>query len=681
MGLRRVGIDIGGTFTDFYVVEGERVETFKLPSTPDDPARAALEGLRALEGRYGISFQQLEALAHGTTVATNAMIQRRGARMALVATKGFCDVLELGRLARPPEALYNIQYEKPPELVPRHMIFEVDERVDTRGQVVRPLRDEEVARLADRLKAATVQSVSVALLFSFQNPSHEQRIRDGLARLLSGVPVYLSSEILPEIREFDRTSTTAISAYLGPLVVSYLERMLAEMRGPKFYLMQSNGGLTTLEMLRRRPATLIASGPAAGVVAAAAIGGAAGEANIISVDMGGTSCDVSLIRGGRPVVTTEMRIGKYPLKVPAIDIQSVGAGGGSVAWLDGARALRVGPQSAGAVPGPACYGRGGEQPTVTDANLAIGLLNPDNFAGGGIRLDRRRAERAIQMHVAGTLGMNVMVAAAGIRRIVNAGMAGAIRVVTVEKGYDPRDCVPMAFGGAGPAHAVDLAEELEIPRVIVPRYPGITCALGLILADVSHDYVQTLLADVDRLEPAALNRRLQELEERGRRGLSADGVPAERQGMAHSADLRYVGQGYHLNVPVAGGVLDRSAVEAIREAFHAAHELTYGFRNPGEPVEIVNIRVAAIGRLDKPAFAAHPGGGQDAASARRGTREVYSRERAEWVPFAVYERAGLRPGNTVEGPAIVEQPDSTTVVPPAYRGGVDAYLNLIIERG
>jgi N-methylhydantoinase A len=351
-----------------------------------------------------------------------------------------------------------------------------------------------------------------------------------------------------------------------------------------------------------------------------------------------------------------------------------------VAWLDGAKALRVGPHSAGAVPGPACYGRGGDQPTVTDANLAMGLLNPDNFAGGGIRLDRARAEQAIQMRVAGTLGMGVPDAAAGIRRIVNAGMAGAIRVVTVEKGYDPRDCVLMAFGGAGPVHAVDLAEELEIPRVIVPRYPGITCALGLTLADVSHDYVQTLLVDVDRLEAEALDRRFRALEEQGHRDLGADGVPAGRQAVARSADLRYIGQGYHLNVPVAGSALDRPAVDAVREAFHAAHEATYGFRNPGEPVEIVNIRVTATGRLDKPAFPAHPAGGADPSAARTGTRDVYSREQGGWAPFVVYDRAGLHPGHVVGGPAIVEQPDSTTLIPPAYRARVDAHLNLIIRR-
>jgi len=572
--MRRIGIDIGGTFTDFYLVDGERVETFKLPSTPDDPARAALEGLRALQGRFAVSFEQLEAVGHGSTVATNAMIQRRGAQMALVATKGFRDILELGRLTRPPEALYNIQYEKPPELVPRHMIFEVDERVDSRGQAVRPLQEAEVVRLADRLKAAGVQSVAVALLFSFQNPMHEQKIRNGLARLLPGVPIYLSSDILPEIREFDRTSTTAISAYVGPLVVGYMERMLREITGPKFFLMQANGGLTTLEMLRKRPVSLLGSGPAAGVVAAAAIGTAAGEANVVSVDMGGTSFDVSLIRDGRPVVTTEKKVGKYPLKVAVIDIQSIGAGGGSIAWLDGAKALRVGPQSAGADPGPACYGRGGQEPTVTDANLVMGLLNPENFAGGGIRLDRSKAEQAIQRHVAGTLGMSAVDAAAGIRRIVNAAMAGAMRVVTVQQGYDPRGCVLMAFGGAGPTHAVELAEELDIPRVLVPRYPGITCALGLALADVSHDYVQTLLADAATIELEALTRRYQELEAQGHRGLEGDGAPKDRHTMRRSADLRYLGQGYHLEAPVPGGAIDRRALDGMCEAFHAAHEAT-----------------------------------------------------------------------------------------------------------
>ena len=678
--MRRIGIDIGGTFTDFYLVDGERIETFKLPSTPDDPARAALEGLRSLQGRFGVSFQQLEVVGHGSTVATNAMIQRRGAKMALLATKGFRDILELGRLTRPPEALYNIQYEKPPELVPRHMIFEVDERVDSRGQVVRPLHEAEVIRLADRLKAAGVQSVAVALLFSFQNPTHEQKIRDGLAQRLPGVPIYLSSEILPEIREFDRTSTTAISAYLGPLVVGYMERMLGEITGPKFYLMQSNGGLTTLEMLRKRPAPLLGSGPAAGVVAAAAIGTAAGEANIVSVDMGGTSFDVSLIRDGRPVVTTDKKVGKYPLKVSVIDIQSIGAGGGSIAWLDGAKALRVGPHSAGADPGPACYGRGGQEPTVTDANLAIGLLNPDNFAGGSIRLDRAGGEQAIQRHVAGSLGMSALDAAAGIRRIVNAAMAGAMRVVTVQQGYDPRGCVLMAFGGAGPTHAVELAEELDIPRVLVPRYPGITCALGLALADVSHDYVQTLLADAATIELEALTRRYQELEAQGHRGLEGDGAPKDRHTMRRSADLRYLGQGYHLEAPVPGGAIDRRALDGMCEAFHAAHEATYGFRNPGEPIELVNIRVTATGRMDKPAFQATKEGGKDAGIARTGSRDVYSRETGKAEPYVLYDRAKLQAGNEVVGPAIVEQPDSTTVIPSRYRARVDGYLNLLIAR-
>ena len=678
--MRRIGIDIGGTFTDFYLVDGERVETFKLPSTPDDPARAALEGLRALQGRFAVSFEQLEAVGHGSTVATNAMIQRRGAQMALVATKGFRDILELGRLTRPPEALYNIQYEKPPELVPRHMIFEVDERVDSRGQAVRPLQEAEVVRLADRLKAAGVQSVAVALLFSFQNPMHEQKIRNGLARLLPGVPIYLSSDILPEIREFDRTSTTAISAYVGPLVVGYMERMLREITGPKFFLMQANGGLTTLEMLRKRPVSLLGSGPAAGVVAAAAIGTAAGEANVVSVDMGGTSFDVSLIRDGRPVVTTEKKVGKYPLKVAVIDIQSIGAGGGSIAWLDGAKALRVGPHSAGADPGPACYGRGGQEPTVTDANLVMGLLNPENFAGGGIRLDRSKAEQAIQRHVAGTLGMSAVDAAAGIRRIVNAAMAGAMRVVTVQQGYDPRGCVLMAFGGAGPTHAVELAEELDIPRVLVPRYPGITCALGLALADVSHDYVQTLLADVAAVDLEALTRRYRELEDQGHRGLEGDGLPKDRHAMRRSADMRYLGQGYHLEVPVPGGAIDRRALDGMCEAFHAAHEATYGFRNPGEPIELVNIRVTATGRMDKPPFQTTRESGKDAAPARTGARDVYSREKGKAEAYTLYDRAKLQAGNEIAGPAIVEQPDSTTVIPRGYRGRVDGHLNIVIDR-
>jgi len=465
--VKKIGIDIGGTFTDLVLIDGDHSFTLKVPSTPDDPSAAAVHALQQVCEQYGVDLHTVEALAHGTTVATNALIQRRGARTALITTRGFRDVLEIGRLGRPPQAIYDAHYQRPEPCIPRPLRFEVHERVDYRGAVTQPLQVAEVRELAERLRHLQVDSVAVCLLYSFLYPAHEQLVKEVINDTLPGIPVLCSCAILPERREYERTSTTALSAYLAPTVTHYLAHLVTEIkhlglqRQP--YIMQSNGGLNTPQTATANPGSLLLSGPAAGVVAAAEIGVRAGFANLISMDMGGTSFDVALIQDGRCLLSTETRLDEAAFNVPMLDLKTIGAGGGSVAWLDNAGRLHVGPQSAGAQPGPACYGMGGTAPTVTDANVLLGLLNPDNFLGGAMRINPILAERAVRQQVAEPLGLSVLEAAVGIYRIISANMAGATRLVSVEKGYDPRDFALLAFGGAGPLHAVAIAADLDIP--------------------------------------------------------------------------------------------------------------------------------------------------------------------------------------------------------------------------
>ncbi len=678
--MRCVAIDVGGTFTDFYTLDGEKVATFKLPTTPHDPSEAVLQGLRQLEGEAGLAVANYEAILHGTTVATNALIQRRGAPVALVTTRGFRDVLEYGRLRRPAEALYDVGYERPAPIVPRHRIFEVTERIDFEGKVVTPLDEAEVLRVVDAMRSQDIRAVAVCLLFAFRNLSHEERVVELIRKQLPGVWVYASSQVLPEIGEYERTSTTVISAYIGPGVTHYCERLIEQVAERPFYIMQSNGGLTTLEVIEKSPAGLIASGPAAGVVAAIALGKRAGYEDLVTVDIGGTSCDVSLIKQGRALLTNDRKISGHPLGIRVIDIQSIGAGGGSIAWLDPALGLHVGPQSAGAVPGPVCYGRGGREPTVTDANLLLGLLNRKGFAGGKVALDLDHAQTVMHERLGEPLGMPPDGVAMGIRRIVNANMAGAIRVVTVQKGHDPRECSLIAFGGAGPVHAVDLAAELEIPRVMVPPYPGITCAYGLLLSDLTHDYGRTVLRELREVTPEELADWFAGLEARGAEDLKRDGIGAEEQVFLRSVDIKYLGQGYHLNVATGGGRVDPTTVANIAQDYHAQHETTYGFHRQDEPLIVVNVRVRALGVRLKATPARHDLAEDDPRAAHRGSRRGIFDLASGVCDISIYDRARLGPGHRVRGPAILEQEDSTTVIPPGWTGMVDAYLNMIIER-
>ena len=638
--------------------------------------------MQRLRDDHGIGLESVQALAHGTTVATNALIQRRGGKTALITTAGFRDVLEIGRLGRPPQAIYDVHYQRPAPIIPRQLRLEVDERVTYQGTVERPVRPDQVRQLAERLQALQVESVAVCFLYSFLHPTHEHVVQEVLQDTLPGVPVLCSCDILPERREYERASTTAISAYLAPTVRRYIEHMVTQLHGlglqQQMYVMQSNGGLNTPHTAMANPGSLLLSGPAAGVVAAATLGVQAGFPNLISMDMGGTSFDVALVQNGRYLLSTENRLDEAVFNVPMLDITTIGAGGGSIAWLDNAGKLRVGPQSAGAQPGPACYGQGGETATVTDATLFLGFLNPDNFLGGAMRLQPALAERAIQDHLAMPLGMSVLQAAAGVYRIVNANMAEATRLVSVAKGYDPRDFALLAFGGAGPLHAVAIAEELEIPWVVVPRYPGMTSAAGLVVADIVHNFVQTAVSEFSQVTPEFLAGGFNALRQRAAETLDLDGVPAMQRRYDRSLDMKYVGQGYTLNIAVAEAHFTAETLSAIVERFHTQHEALYGFRAAEESVEIINLRLQATGVLPKPQPRPQPRGLRIPEAARGGTRLAWVEAQQERQAYHVYDRDCLRTGQVLPGPAIVEQVDSTTVIPPRWRATVDGYGNLIL---
>jgi len=680
--IKKIGIDIGGTFTDLFLTDGTSWRTVKVPSTPENPAAAALQALGTVRDEWHVDLTDISALAHGTTVATNALIQRKGAKAALITTAGFRDVLQIARLGRPPQAMYDVHYQPPPQLIPRKLRFEVNERVNFRGDVQTALDVGEAHALATRLGELDVECVAVCLLYSFLQPAHEQQLKVILEETLPDVPVLLSSDVLPQRREYERTSTTAISAYLAPTVTRYIDEMMLELDdlglGQDFYIMQSNGGLNTPSTVIKNPGTLLLSGPAAGIVAAAEIGAVTGFNDLISMDMGGTSYDVALVRDGDCVLSTDTRLDEAAFSVPMLDMKTIGAGGGSIAWLDNAGRLRVGPQSAGARPGPACYEQGGSAPTVTDADLVLGLLNADGFLAGSMPIKLDAAASSIQHHVAEPLGLSVVEAAAGIRQIVNANMAGATRLVSVEKGNDPRDFALLAFGGAGPLHAVSIAEELEIPWVIVPRNPGITSAAGLVVADIVHDFMQTAVTEFESLSAPDLTAMFDQLLARAAATLEANRIGEDERRYHRSLDIKYVGQGYTLNIAVDDTSLTAASLAEIAERFHQRHETAYGFRADAEAIELIDVRLRATGRLPHVHSSAVLAGPSDPASAQIGMRPAWVDATNERCEHRLYEREQLRSGHLLTGPCIVEQTDSTTLIPPGWVATVDGYANLII---
>ena len=687
----RIGVDIGGTFTDVAVLDEEsgRAGIAKVPTTPGDFGAAVIDGIGAAMRDYGIAAESVSLVSHATTVVTNALLEGKGANVALVTTGGFRDVLELRRSAR--ADLYDLFQNAPAVLVPRRQRFEVAERIDAQGEVVTPLDEAGLDAAVESIRGLGVDAVAVCLMFSFLNDAHERRVGERLRSALPGVPVFLSSEVLPEIREFERTSTTAICAYVGPVLASYLDRLeaaLAELRLPSLYVMGSNGGVFDVPEALKMPAGAVESGPAAGVIAAQRMGQQLGRANLISFDMGGTTAKASLIEDGRIETTSEYEVGGegnvgrwlhgtgHPIRVPVIDLAEVSAGGGSIAWLDPGGALRVGPQSAGAEPGPACYGLGGTLPTVTDADVVLGYLSRTHLLGGRLPIDASASEAAIREHIADPLGQDVFEAAAGIVRVVNNSMAEALRIVSVERGHDAREFSLAAFGGAGPVHAAALAEELGIEEVIVPPIPGGFSALGLVATDLRRDYSHTFYTRIDEADLDALNRRLTELEAAARTMLENAGLPEADRSIERSADCRYTRQAYELTAPLGDGPVTRATLDTLADEFHARHLRTYGHKNPDEAVQMVNVRVTATGRLPGVEFHADVAAASGSAGERE--REVLFGER---VRCPVIARADLPAGAEGRpGPFIVEEMDCTVAVPPGWRARRDERGFILMTR-
>ena len=675
----RIGVDIGGTFTDVVLADEARgtAAVVKVPTTSRDFARGVVDGLQAAMATHGVAAADVVWLAHATTVVTNALLEGKGARTALVTTRGCRDVLELRRSAR--ASLYDLFQDAPVVLVPRHLRLEVDERVDAQGEVVTPLAADDVEAAIAFIRRHEVDAIAVCLLFSFLNDVHERALGARLRAAFPDRPVFLSSEVLPEIREFERTSTTAVCAYVGPILKSYLARLegaVTAMGLPAPWVMGSSGGVFSVAEGLRMPAMAVESGPAAGVIAAALIGRQRGLANLISFDMGGTTAKASLVERGEITTTSEYEVGGggnvrrwlhgtgHPIRVPVIDLAEVSAGGGSIAWIDPGGVLRVGPESAGAEPGPVCYGQGGVRPTVTDADLVLGYLNPVALLGGALPVDLARARAALETEIAKPLGLDVLGAAASIVDVVDAGMAGALRIVSVERGHDPREFTLIAFGGAGPVHAARLAEELEIPRVLIPPIPGGFSALGLVATDVRRDYVRTFYASLASAAPGEMAAAFAVMEIEAREMLRRAGVPETRWELTRAADCRYPRQAYELTVPVADGPVEGATLQQLARDFHERHRATYSHASPDEPVQCVNLRVSAIGRLAPLDISrAAPGAAPSGAPA---TREAYFKETG-LVRCPVVAREGLAPGTSRSGPLIVESPDTTVVVPPGWR--------------
>ena len=657
----RAGVDIGGTFTDLVLSDGGQLSIHKLLSDTQQPERSMLAGLEAISaGRVSA----LEQVAHGSTVATNAILERKGARTALLTSAGFRDVLFIGRQDRP--VLYDIHPRISPPLIPRERCYEIEERLDFRGEVLLPLEMGQLDQALDRVARDQVDSIAVCLLFSFVNAEHEQRIKRRI--LERGIvqedwQVVLSSEVLPEFREYERASTIALEAYVRPVMSRYIGELEASLPATtSLRIMKSDGGVMRAGRVRRQAIHTALSGPAAGVMGAFHLASAAGYDRIITLDMGGTSTDVSLI-GGEPQPRAEAAIDGLPLRLRMLDIETIGAGGGSIARVDAGGALRVGPESAGANPGPAVYGLGGEQVTLSDANAILGRLDAERFLGGNMRLDLAAGERALAA-LARQVGYNVVDTASGVVEVAIVNIDRAIRHVSIARGHDPRDFTLVAFGGAGPLHACAAAERLDIPRVLVPAAPGVLCAMGLLLADVAVDYGQSVIRPASADAIHALRESQEELLERARRELQQEGIAGEDMRFVSSLDMRYVGQAYELNVPFGADVI---------EAFHLKHERTYGHAMRWREVEIVNSRVNGIGRIDKPRLAA-------AEALPHAAVAFGAKPTPRGGEAALYERGDLRAGASFAGEALVYQMDSTIYVPPGWQARADGYLNLLLER-
>lgn len=655
-----VGVDTGGTFTDFVYWDGKEWKVLKIPSTPENPAQAVLKGLEELrKGDLPLD------IVHGSTVATNALLERKGAKTALITNKNFEDIIVIGRQNR--ERLYDLHYKRPEPLVPEELRFGLDCRMDYKGEELKPINPKELSELVDRLIEKGIESVAVCFLHSYANPKHEKEVGEAIRKKAKNVFISLSHEILPEFREYERMSTTLINAYVGPKMASYLGFLKERLRSKDtLRVMQSNGGVISVETASKEAVRTVLSGPAGGVIGALFIGKLAGLNKLITFDMGGTSTDVSLI-DKRPKITTESKISGLPVKVPMIEIHTVGAGGGSIAYIDEGGALRVGPQSAGAKPGPICYGKGGKDITVTDANLFLGRLVPEHFLGGNMKLYPELLKEPFEI-LSKKAGLTPLELAEGIIRVVNSNMERAIRKISVERGYNPEEFALLSFGGAGGLHAVFLAKALNIPKVIIPVNPGLLSAIGMLVSDVVKDLSTTVMLKESEASPKILEALFKTLEEKLLYEMELEGHPKKKVIVERFLDLRYKGQSYELIIPYS---------ENYRESFEREHERLYGYRHEGREIEVVNLRLRAIGLKEKPSLKELEFSKELKSDAILGEREVYIN--GEWKRFKVIDRTKLTFGNRIDFPAIVVEYSSTTLIPEGAFGEVDRYGNLILN--
>ena len=675
-----IGVDVGGTFTDVVCRRpGRPPAIIKVPTTRDDPAKGVLAALDRLADADGVKIQDVARFVHGTTVATNAVIERKGAKVGVLTTKGFRDILEIGRQIR--RAVYSVilEPETPVFLAPGARRKEVTERIAADGSVLIPLDESTVCRAVAELVEDGVEAIAICFLFSFLSPAHEQRAREIIRQAYPNLDISISCEVDPAFREYERTVVTAFDAYIKPVVDGYLQRLTDRLVGAgvgaPLQIMQSRGGISAASVARQRPVRLFLSGPAAGVIGAGVVGRAAGFEDLITIDIGGTSCDISLIKAGRPMLRSEGVIDGFPVRVPMIDVNPVGAGGGSIAWLDRGGGLRVGPQSAGAEPGPACYGRGGDEATVTDASLVLGYINPDYFAGGSLQLQPAKAREVIAEKVAEPLDVSVEQAALGIHRVLNTQMSEGIRLVSIRQGLDPRDFALVALGGAGPLHATSLSRELSISTIIVPRHPGVLSAAGLLAAQIEHEVSAAFPRMIADLATTDVRDALDALDRRCTALMANERVDPAEVRVSYFADTCYVGQAYHLEVPLSLDVDD--PLFGLYEDFLGVHDRVFG-HSTRSPAQIINLRsvhqAGGLATLDEAALDPTVG------EARKRTRRIVLPDPDGETEAAIYERALLSQTAQIEGPAIIEQSDTTTLVEPGWRGRLDRKENLVITR-
>jgi N-methylhydantoinase A len=672
-----LGIDVGGTFTDFALWDRERsvATLIKVPSTPSNQAEGIVRGIDEL----GCPPDEMGRIVHGTTVGTNAILQGRGARVGLITTKGFRDLIEIGRTQRlVPNSMFKPKFVRPKPLVPRHLRFEIDERTFANGEIGKDVAPEEVNEVARTMEEEGVESVAICFLHSYRNPRNEKEAGGLLRNRLPSLPTSLSSEVIPEYREFERFSSTVVNAYLTPVMMNYLESLESKLKrsqyGRTLFIMSSSGGMISSKTAQSFPIRTIVSGPAGGVNGAIYFSRQAGFQNIITYDMGGTSTDVCLVKDLLPMVSSEHQLSGIPIKTLQMEINTVGAGGGSLAWVDEDGRLKVGPQSAGADPGPASYGRGGKSPTITDANLFLGRLGTKSLLGGKLRLHAELARESLRRLLEELDGMDPYELAEGILQIGVTKMASAIKEISVERGHDPRDYVMVPYGGAGPMHAAQIAEELGISTMLIPRFPGNLSALGLIVSDVRHDDVRSWIRNLENLSFDELDREFRSMEREALSLLKEEGFEAKDILFQRSLDLRYKGQAFELNITLQNG----DAQKKTAERFHARFQETYGHSRPGQTIELVNLRLSSFGLVEKPLLPAYESKGKSIVQARKDKRKVCFQGHFSETP--VYERDLLPCEEMLSGPAIIEENGATTVVPPNWRSRVDAYGNLILSR-